>query len=164
MSKREGKTSRLDSTAETIGAGLGHLVAKVESWNRQRAVIADEIRQYMAAAHKLLAELGHTAAVARTQVAAVAAATKVVAANRTGRRPGFTMSAEAKKKISIAAKARWAAKRGEAVAAPAAPAKSATKATAKKKRFVSPEARAKLAKLAKARWAKVKKAGKNKLG
>jgi hypothetical protein len=74
------------------------------------------------------------------------------------------MSAEAKKKISIAAKARWAAKRGEAVAAPAAPAKSATKATAKKKRFVSPEARAKLAKLAKARWAKVKKAGKNKLG
>jgi hypothetical protein len=152
----------LDSTAETIGAGLGHLVAKVESWNRQRAVIADEIRLFVAAAHKLLGELGHTAEAAGTHAAA--AFTKAKASNRTGRRPGFTMSAEARKKISMAAKARWAAKRGEAVAAPAAPAKSATKATAKKKRFVSPEARAKLAKLAKARWAKVKKAGKNKLG
>jgi hypothetical protein len=160
MSKREGKTSRLDSTAETIGTGLGHLVAKVESWNRQRAVIADEIRQYMAAAHKLLAELGHTAEAASTHAAA--AFTKAKASNRTGRRPGFTMSAEARKKISVAAKARWAAKRGEAVAAPAAPAKPT--AQAKKKRTVSPEARAKLAKLARARWAKVKKAGKNKLG
>jgi hypothetical protein len=145
----------LDSTAEAVGAGLGHLVAKVESWNRQRAVIADEIRRYVAAAHKLLGELGHTAEVAREE--AYATDTKAVAANRTGRRPGFTMSEEAKKKISLAAKARWAAKRGEDVAAPATPA-------AKKKRTISPEGRAKLAKLAKARWAKAKKSGKNKLG
>jgi hypothetical protein len=155
MPKQERKTTRLDSTAEIIGAGLGHLVAKVESWNRQRHVIAHEIGLYVSAAHKLLGELGHAAEVTRT--AAVAAVKEGVPANRLGRRPGFTMSAAARKKISVAAKARWAAKRGEVVAAP-------IHATAKKKRNVSPEVRAKFAKLTKARWAKAKKAGKNRLG
>jgi nucleoid-associated protein YgaU len=111
----------------------------------------------VAAAHKLLGELGHAAEVTRT--AAVAAVKEGAAANRTGRRPRFTMSAEARRKMSIAAKARWAAKRGQAVAAPAKPAK-----VAKKKRNVSPEVRAKLAQLAKARWATAKKADRNKLG
>jgi hypothetical protein len=47
--------------------------------------------------------------------------TTTVAVQGTGRRPGFRMSDEAKAKISASAKARWAAKKGQAV--PAKPAK-----------------------------------------
>jgi len=127
------------------------MVAKVESWNQQRSVIAGEIREYVAAAQKLLGELGHTADAGALAVAAGAKAFK------TGRRAGFTMSAEAKRKISIAAKARWAARRGQTAEA------NAEAKPAKKKRNVSPAVRARLARLAKARWAKAKKAGRNKL-
>jgi hypothetical protein len=66
------------------------------------------------------------------------------------------ISEEHKRRISVAAKARWAAKkRGATVGAAAA---------VKRTRNVSPEVRAKLARLAKARWAKAKKAGKTTLG
>lgn len=62
------------------------------------------------------------------------------------------MSAAARKKISIAAKARWAVIKGKSPA----PAKFVAKAP-KKKGGLTPEGRARLAALMKARWAARKK-------
>ena len=138
MAKRgRPRTHRLTATAETIGAGLGHLAAKYDLWVKQRDELAEELRAYVAAAESLLVKLGHTAERAVTN------------AVTTGRRAAFKISAEAKRKMSEAAKPHWATKKGDVV---------------KKKRTVSPEVRAKLARLAKARWAKAKKAGKTSLG
>jgi len=66
-------------------------------------------------------------------------------------RAGRKMSAAARKKISQAAKARWAKVH------------SAAKAPKKGKRTMSAAARRKIAAAAKARWAKVKAAGKKRL-
>ena len=64
-----------------------------------------------------------------------------------------TMSAAARKKISMAAKARWAKVRGAKAKAPAA-----AKVPHKKKRTMSAAARQKISLAAKARWAKVRAA------
>ena len=141
---------------------LSHVLATVEasvhSFSAHRASLKKQLLEMRGRVEHLLslvADAGAVpspAAVAHTKPASVAA-------NRTGRRPGFTMSEEAKRKISIAAKKRWAAKK-------VTPVKEATNKNKnrKKARNVSPEVRAKLAQLAIARWAKAKKAGKNKLG
>ena len=105
---------------------------------KQRDAIASELRDYVTAAQRMLTEICHSAGTAVTEA---------VASVKTGRRAGFTMSEEARKKISESAKARWAKRKA-----------------AKKTRNVSPEVRAKLAKLARERWAKAKKAGKTRLG
>ena len=59
------------------------------------------------------------------------------------------MSDAAKRKLSVAAKARWAKTKGPVV---------------EKQRNVSPAGRAKLSRLAKARWVKARKVGKTNLG
>jgi hypothetical protein len=146
VAKRARKKSGLNRTAERFGAGLGNLATAYAEWMKQRDIIASELRHYLSAARKMLADMGHHAEVVVTQ-----AVTKVLkdgggASVGNGRRPGFRMSEEAKRKISEAAKARWAKKKG------------------KKTRNVSPEVRAKLSRLAKERWAKAKKAGKTTLG
>jgi hypothetical protein len=64
---------------------------------------------------------------------------------RKGKRSPATIA-----KMKAAAKARWAAKKGDAVSKPG------TKPTRKKRRTMSPEARAKIAAAQKARWAKTK--------
>jgi hypothetical protein len=68
-----------------------------------------------------------------------------------------TMSAAARKKISLAAKARWAKVHSAKSKSPAA------KTPKKGKRTMSAAARRKIAAAAKARWAKVKAAGKKRL-
>jgi len=60
-----------------------------------------------------------------------------------------TMSAEARKRIASAQRARWAKVKGDTVA-------KAVSSSARKKRTLSPEAREKMAAAARARWAKVK--------
>lgn len=149
MAKQDSQ-SGLNRTAENIGTGLGHLQAKYDEWLKQRGAIASELRAYMSSAQKMLADLGHTAEVAIADTKA-AVTTAVEARKR-------VISEEHKRKISEAAKARWAAKKDTAVEAVEAV------ATVKKVRNVSPEVRAKLARLAKARWAKARKAGKTRLG
>jgi hypothetical protein len=64
-----------------------------------------------------------------------------------------TMSAAARAKIGVAARARWAKRR----------AVTSVKATAKPKRRMSVAGRKRLAQLARARWAKVKAAGRKTL-
>ena len=128
----------MNQVAESLGAGLGRLQARYDAWMKQRDGIAAELRDYVSAAQKMLTAIGHDAGVAVSQA---------VASVKTGRRAGFRMSAEARKKISVAAKARWAKRKA-----------------GKKKRNVSPEVRAKLARLARERWAKAKKAGRTSLG
>jgi hypothetical protein len=66
-----------------------------------------------------------------------------------------TMSAAARKKISLAAKARWAKIKGAKSKSPAA-----AKVSHKKKRTMSAAARQKISLAAKARWAKVRAAKK----
>jgi len=64
-----------------------------------------------------------------------------------------TMSVAARRKISLAAKARWAKVRGTKAKSP-----EAAKAPHKKKRTMSAAARQKISLAAKARWAKVRAA------
>jgi hypothetical protein len=63
------------------------------------------------------------------------------------------MSAAARRKISMAAKARWAKVKGAKAKSPVAP-----MASQKKKRTMSAAARQKISLAAKARWAKVRAA------
>ena len=82
--------------------------------------------------------------IAKLSGGAVSVAAPARRGRKPGRRKGYTLSAETRRKMSEAAKRRYA-RRGTSAAAPSKP-----------KRTVSPEARAKMAAAAKARWAKVK--------
>ena len=146
MAKRQQPTG-LNRTAESIGTGLGQLQAKYDAWMKQRTVLASELSHYMTVAQKMLGTLGQTAEAALKETK-VAFGQADLARKR-------VISEEHKRRISVAAKARWAAKKsgGPAMAAPAVT----------PTRNVSPEVRAKLARLAKARWAKARKAGKTTL-
>jgi hypothetical protein len=131
MAKRQRRSpSQLDRTATLIGTHLGHLARKYDLWIKQRDEIAAELRRYVESAETMISGMGHTADVAIGRAA------------RRGRR---VIPPEHRRKISEAAKARWA------------------KRKAGKTRTISPAARARLSKLAKARWAKARKAGKTKL-
>jgi len=78
----------------------------------------------------------------------------------TAKAPGkkHTMSAAGRRKISLAAKARWAKVHAAKSKSP-----TAAKAPGKKKRTMSAAARKKISQAAKARWAKVKATGKKRL-
>ena len=106
MAKQKG----LIQTAETIGSSLGHLQAKYDAWMKDKAGLAKELHEYVEKAKAMLAHLGHTAEAAPEEKADTAAAT---ARKR-------TISAAHREAISRAAKARWAARKGKAVA-PAKP-------------------------------------------
>ena len=140
------KQTRLNVTAERIGSTLGHLQARYDAWMKERSLLASELSNYISLAQQLRTTLGHTADVV------VAEAKVAVAAGDLARKR--VISEAHKQAISAAAKARWAARKGGAVAV----------VTEKPTRNVSPEVRARLSKLAKARWAKAKKAGKMSLG
>ena len=107
------------------------VVAKLE---RQREKLAKSIAKLTRRIEKLSGGNG-----------AVAVAALARRGRKPGRRKGYTLSAETRRKMSEAAKRRYAGKN-----APAASTEPM------KKRTVSPEARAKMAAAAKARWAKVK--------
>jgi hypothetical protein len=76
-----------------------------------------------------------------------AAAAPARRGRKPGRKKGYTLSAETRRKMSEAAKRRYAGKGNAEAPAPA-----------KKRRTMSPETRAKMAAAAKARWAKKKDA------
>jgi hypothetical protein len=98
MAKRSSRrgTSRLNATAESLGSALGHVAARVEALNRQRAEVAADIRRIIAAGERLLTELGQSAQTA-------------VARRKGGRPKGYRMSEETKAKLRAAWRRRKAA-------------------------------------------------------
>jgi hypothetical protein len=126
----------VDTTAENIGAALGRVAARLDSWKRQRTEIAGELNRVVAAAQRLLSHLG-------PEGAAGAAA----APNRGGRKKGYKVSAATKAKLREAWEKRKAA--GDAV----------VQKTQKAKRKLSAAARAKISAAQKKRWAERRKTG-----
>jgi hypothetical protein len=107
MAKKRGRragTGKVVVAAETIGAALGAVMAKVDAWMAQREEIAKELR---AAADRIMS--GESPFPRREGGGGV-----VRAAKARKRR----MSAEARAKIAAAQRARWA--KQKAVAAPGA--------------------------------------------
>jgi hypothetical protein len=97
---------KIEGFAEDLGKMLGHARTKAEGWLSQRQAIVRNLTELRDTATKLLTDLGHQAE-------------RVVRRGRKpGRKPGRpigsgvkkkrTMSAEARKRISDAQKARWA--------------------------------------------------------
>src|SRR5262245_21503480 len=95
--------SKIEDFAEELGKMLGTAEAKARGWLGQRQQIAKTLVGIRDTANKLLGDLGHQAA----------GAASAFARGRRGRPPGSRnrkrkMSAEARKRISDAQKARWA--------------------------------------------------------
>jgi hypothetical protein len=99
------KRGRPRGVAAGIGKNLAKLVNKMERWRRQRDDIERDLRHVVESGQTMLAELGSRTG--RT----LTTASERIKPNRGGRRKGFKMSAEAKAKISAAAKKRWAARK-----------------------------------------------------
>jgi len=123
----------VDITAENIGATLGRVAAKLDSWKRQRTEIAAELNRVVAAAQRMLSHLGPESTAAPAVL------------NRGGRKKGYKMSAATKAKIRAAWEKRKAA--GGAV----------VQKVQKKKRKLSAAARAKISAAQKRRWAERRK-------
>ena len=98
--KKRRKADALGSAAESVGRALGHVANRLDRLHKQRETISAEIRR--------LAHSG-TAMLAKIRGEAKAEARVVRAAARRGRKAGFKMTAAARRKMSIAAKKRYAA-------------------------------------------------------
>jgi hypothetical protein len=109
--KRRKSRSRLGDAAQSLGHVLGVLSNKVEAVNRQRAEVSKEILSFVRSAQGMLSELGHQAELRlpsrRRLLKSMGPVTKP------GRKRGYKVSAAARRKMSLAAKRRWAAKRAE---------------------------------------------------
>jgi hypothetical protein len=105
------ESSGWNGTAESIGAALGHVAARLDAWKQQRAEIATEIQKVLHSAQGMLGELGGAAGTG-------ASALLRPASSRKGGRPkGYVMSEETKRKLRAAWKRRKAAaKQGSAKA------------------------------------------------
>jgi hypothetical protein len=112
---------KIEDFATDLGKMLGHARSKAEGWLGQRQSIVNDLTALRDEATKLLSQLGHDAAVAGRR--GRKAVNKAVASiqRRPGRPAGSTnaiifvggkkkrtMSAEARKAISMAQKKRWA--------------------------------------------------------
>jgi hypothetical protein len=104
--RRQQGNPRLNATAASIGKAFGKVAARIDSWQRQRAEITRDIHEVISKAQGLLHEVGHG-----PTSRAVGSLAEIAHVRRGGRQKGFKMSAAARRKISIAAKRRWAAKK-----------------------------------------------------
>lgn len=136
-----GMKSLVNALSRYSKVQLRKLIASIPSKNemvvkleRQREKLAKSIAKLTRRIEKLSGGNGSVAAAAPSRHG-----------RKPGRRKGYTLSAETRRKMSEAAKRRYAGK-----STPAASTEP------RKKRTVSPEARAKMAAAARARWAKVK--------
>jgi hypothetical protein len=92
---RPKKNVSLTTTAEGLGAALGHVAARLDAWKKQRDEISADIHEIVKAGTRMLADLGSpTAPVARR--------------GKGGRPKGYKMSEEPKKKLRAAWKRRKA--------------------------------------------------------
>ena len=114
MAKKRNRksSSRLGDTAASFGHVLGVLTSKVEHVNRQRAEVSKEILGFVKSAQNMLSELGHQAEL-RLPKGRKLVASAMASVGRPGRKRGYKVSAAARRKMSLAAKRRWAAKRAD---------------------------------------------------
>ncbi len=108
MAKRKaGRTWRRRSAdpARAVGAALGHVAARVDSWKQQRVEIEAEIRKLIGSAERLLADLG------RNTRAGVASAVAVLPNRKGGRPKGYRTSDATRRKLRAAWRRRKAAGR-----------------------------------------------------
>jgi len=112
MAKKRGRKSRnkLGDAAESFGHVLGVLTSKVEQVNAQRAQVSREILGFVKSAQGMLSELGHKADLRLPNGRKLLSSLGV---GRPGRRRGYKVTDSARRKMSLAAKRRWAAKRAE---------------------------------------------------
>ena len=102
-----GKRAVATETAESIGSALGAVMAKVDAWMAQRSEIARELRQ---AADRIMA--GENPFGQRVTTPSMLAKEVVEREGRVGpARKRRKMSAAARRAISEAQKARWAAQK-----------------------------------------------------
>jgi hypothetical protein len=114
MAKKRGRKSRnkLGDAAESFGHVLGVLTSKVEQVNKQRAEVSKEILGFVKSAQGMLSELGHQADL-RLPNGRKFLGSALAAIRKPGRKRGYKVSAAARRKMSLAAKRRWAARRAE---------------------------------------------------
>ena len=115
---------------ENIGTALGKVAARLDGWLAQRNEIARELNDVISRAHGLLSQMGErdvpwpfggqrrgkSKVTTPSMVGGAVAATNEaqLRERRVAKRKRFTMSEEARKRISEAQKARWAARKSEA--------------------------------------------------
>jgi len=103
MAKRGRKTTGMNATAESVGAALGKIAARVDHWKSQRAEIVTDIQKMLGYTQHLLADLGHNVETRGS------AAWKEITRSKGGRPKGDKMSAATKAKLRAAWKRRKAA-------------------------------------------------------
>jgi hypothetical protein len=103
MAKKRGVrgSPRLNATAETIGATLGHVAARLDAWKQQRTEIAADIEKLIRSARGMLRDVGGAASRG-------AAAARRAATNKGGRPKGYKMSEATKRKLRAAWRRRKA--------------------------------------------------------
>ncbi len=101
MAKKTSRgSSSLNTSAENIGAALGHVAARLDAWKKQRAEIASDIHKVLQSAQALLGEIG---------VVGKGVDISPSIGKRNGGRPkGYKMSAATKRKLREAWKRRKA--------------------------------------------------------
>lgn len=116
--RRGRRSAALDQFAQDLGHILGTAQNKAESWLGQRQVIAKQLHQIRDSASQLLAKLGSEALESGESIVGA-----VMRRGRRGRprgtgkkqgpgRPkGRKVSAAARRRMSLAAKRRWAARK-----------------------------------------------------
>ena len=97
-------SKRLDATAESLGAALGHIAARLDAWKRQRSEIAADIQKVLHSAQGMMGDLGGQAR-RRASAFLKSSAPK----NKGGRPKGYKMSEATKRKLRAAWKRRKAA-------------------------------------------------------
>jgi hypothetical protein len=109
--RRRKSRSRLGDAAQSFGHVLGVLTSKVEYVNKQRAEVSKEILSFVKSAQGMLSELGHQAELRLPNRRKLFRSMGSV--SKPGRKQGYKVSAAARRKMSLAAKRRWAARRAE---------------------------------------------------
>ena len=103
MAKRGRKATGMNATAESVGAALGKIAARVDHWKSQRAEIVSDIQKMLGYTQHLLTDLGHNVETRGS------AAWKEITRKKGGRPKGYKMSAATKAKLRAAWKRRKAA-------------------------------------------------------
>jgi predicted phage gp36 major capsid-like protein len=103
---------RLNATAESLGAALGHVAARFDAWKQQRVEIAADVRKLLRSAEAMLDDLGDAASGRASELL------NGVSRNKGGRPKGYKMSEATKRKLRAAWKRRKAARAGKAATKP----------------------------------------------
>src|SRR5262245_37574501 len=106
---RRGST-QLNATAESLGAALGHVAARLDAWKRQRGEIAADIQKLLHSAQSMLGDLGEAASERASVIL------QSGPRNKGGRPKGYKMSEATKRKLRAAWKRRKAAIASKATA------------------------------------------------